>query len=123
MTTRSGRRKSSIAEPSRRNSGFETTANSWLPPETEETISSTIWPVPTGTVDFVITTLKPLRFSPIDWATWRTNERSAEPSGSGGVPTAMKTACASRTAGARSVVKASRPAFTFFSTISSRPGS
>src|SRR6266545_3688763 len=51
MTMRSGRSVSSMAEPSRRNSGFDTTSNStgrgWWRPMTSRTSS----PVPTGTVD------------------------------------------------------------------------
>ena len=55
MTTRSGRIKSPIAEPSRRNSGFEQMSNAacgrhfWI-------ISDTSRPVPTGTVDLVTIT-------------------------------------------------------------------
>src|SRR5438034_54207 len=47
--------KSSIAEPSRRNSGFEATAN---PParQARRRIAATRRPVPTGTVDLVTTT-------------------------------------------------------------------
>ena len=52
-TTRSGRMKSSIAEPSRRNSGLETTAKACSPPRPARTSSSIIWPVPIGTVDLV----------------------------------------------------------------------
>ena len=48
--------KSSIAEPSRRNSGFETTEN-LKPPFFVRRISSICLPVPVGTVDFVTTTL------------------------------------------------------------------
>ncbi len=56
MTTRSGRMKSSIAEPSRRNSGLLTTAKGWSPAR-RATISSIIWPVPIGTVLLVTITL------------------------------------------------------------------
>ena len=54
-TIRSGRLKSSIAAPSRRNSGFETTAKS-ASGRSRRMIRSTSSPVPTGTVDLVTTT-------------------------------------------------------------------
>jgi hypothetical protein len=50
--------KSSIAAPSRRNSGLETTAN-WAFGLVSRMIASTSSPVPTGTVDLVTTTVKP----------------------------------------------------------------
>ena len=57
MTMRSGRSVSSIAEPSRRNSGLDTTSNGtrvfWLRSMTSRTNS----PVPTGTVDLLTTTV------------------------------------------------------------------
>ena len=59
MTMRSGRLKSSIAAPSRRNSGLETTAKS-ASGRASRMMRSTSSPVPTGTVDFVTTTVKPL---------------------------------------------------------------
>jgi hypothetical protein len=52
--------KSPIAAPSFRNSGFETTSNSALAPRSPSAATSaarTLSAVPTGTVDFVITTL------------------------------------------------------------------
>ena len=49
-TTRSGLRKSLMADPSRRNSGLETTAKSMGCGWVRETISATQSPVPTGTV-------------------------------------------------------------------------
>lgn len=66
---RSGRLKFSIATraPSRRNSGFETTATSALG-LTSCMMRSTSSPVPTGTVDLVTTTVKPLTFSAISRA-------------------------------------------------------
>ena len=62
-TMRSGRLKSLIAAPSRRNSGFDTTAMS-ASGRVSRMMRSTSSPVPTGTVDFVTTTVKPLT----DWA-------------------------------------------------------
>ena len=56
ITTRSGRMKSPIADPSRRNSGFETTENGCVPLRSSITFSIS-WPVPIGTVDLVTTTL------------------------------------------------------------------
>src|SRR5262249_41675165 len=57
ITIRSGRRVSSMAEPSRRNSGLETTSNGtgviWLCSMTSRTRS----PVPTGTVDLLTMTV------------------------------------------------------------------
>ncbi len=56
-TTRLGRMKSSIAEPSRRNSGLEATLNGWSPLRCSSMTSRTIFPVPAGTVLLVTTTL------------------------------------------------------------------
>ena len=50
----------------------------------------TLSAVPTGTVDLSTTILKFSMLRPISLATLRTFFRSAEPSSSGGVPTAMK---------------------------------
>ena len=58
MTTRSGFMKSSMAEPSRRNSGLETTDAWWPLPEASR-ISSMRRPVPIGTVDLVMTSFGP----------------------------------------------------------------
>ena len=122
MTTRSGRMKSSMAEPSRRNSGFETTENLWRPGFVLRI--SSIWaPVPVGTVDFVMTTLYPFMCPAIVFATSKMNERSGEPSSFGGVPTAMKMTRERSMAPWRSLVKRRRPAFSFLWISSSRPGS
>ena len=58
MTMRSGRLKSAIAAPSRRNSGFEATATT-ASGRASRTMRSTSSPVPTGTVDFVTITASP----------------------------------------------------------------
>ena len=79
--------------------------------------------VPTGTVVLVTMTLASSMCSAIVRATASTYLRSAEPSSSGGVPTAMKTMRPCLTASAASVVKLSRPSAWFFLTMSSRPGS
>ena len=55
---RSGCLKSWMAAPSRRNSGFETTANS-ASGRASRMMRSTSSPVPTGTVDLVTITVKP----------------------------------------------------------------
>ncbi len=79
--------------------------------------------MPTGTVDLLTTTLKPFMARPMPRATSSTCRRSAEPSSSWGVPTAMKTTSLARTAAARSVVKRSRSSATLRGIISARPGS
>ncbi len=56
ITTRSGRMKSSMAAPSRRNSGFETTAKS-ASGRSSLTMRAISSPVPTGTVDLVTISL------------------------------------------------------------------
>jgi hypothetical protein len=56
-TTLSGRLKSSMAAPSRRNSGFETTAKS-ASGLSLRMIASTSSLVPTGTVDLMTTTVE-----------------------------------------------------------------
>ena len=60
MTMRSGRMKSSIAAPSFRNSGFETTANGSTVPRrcsSAAIVARTLSAVPTGTVLLSTTTL------------------------------------------------------------------
>ncbi len=79
--------------------------------------------MPVGTVDLVTTTLYPFMWWAIASATCRTKVRSGEPSGFGGVPTAMKIARALSIPDFKSVVKRSRPALSFLATISSSPGS
>ncbi len=127
MTMRSGRMQSATAAPSLRNSGFETTSKCRsLRPRAFSVSTSfarTLSAVPTGTVDLVTTTLASSMCSAMVFATASTYLRSAEPSSSGGVPTAMKTMRPCSTAAAASVVKLSRPSAWFFRTMSSRPGS
>ena len=65
--------------------------------------------VPTGTVLFVTTTSSRVMCRPIVSATASTCRRSAEPSSSGGVPTAMNTTLAAHRRRPTSVVKVSRP--------------
>jgi hypothetical protein len=73
------------------------------------TTAATLLAVPTGTVDLVMITASLFRcFATVSAAasTWR---RSAEPSSSGGVPTARKTTCAVAAAVGTSVVNERRP--------------
>ena len=121
MTTRSGRRKSSTAVPSLRNSGFDTTDTRCR--VRLATTSRTFAAVPTGTVDLLTTILSPFIARPIPPATSRTCFRSADPSSSCGVPTAMKITSLAFTADPRSVVKWRRSSATLRGTISSSPGS
>ncbi|GJE50921.1 hypothetical protein GOFOIKOB_3975 [Methylobacterium tardum] len=87
-------------------------------------IRSTSSPVPTGTVDLVTTTVKPVRAPAISRAASNTKLRSAKPSPRrDGVPTAMNTASASATASRIDVLNASRRWRTFSATSASRPGS
>src|SRR6195952_1529633 len=81
-TTRSGLRKSSTAEPSRRNSGLLTTRTS----ERRSTRSTTL-ALPTGTVDLLTTTHSYGNTSLICMAACSTYDRSAEPSSPCGVGT------------------------------------
>ena len=97
-TTRSGRLKSEMAAPSRRNSGLETTAKS-ASGRTRRMMASISSPVPTGTVDLVTTTVNPEMRRAISSAAAYTYDKSAWPSPRlDGVPTAMNTASASRIA-------------------------
>ena len=106
-TTRSGFMKSSTAAPSLRNSGLEHT---WNGVRVRCAISArTFSAVPTGTVLFVTTSLGPFMCSPIVPATASTCCRSAEPSSSGGVPTAIKTTSDRSTASPTLVVNVRRP--------------
>src|SRR6266511_2465582 len=99
--------KSSIAAPSLRNSGLEQTWNGVL---VWRAISArTRSAVPTGTVLFVTTSLGPFIWRPIVRAASSTCCTSAEPSSSGGVPTAMHTTSERSIAPPTSVVNCSRP--------------
>ena len=125
-TTRSGDMKSLIAAPSLRNSGFEATSKSICSPRLVSSslmTALTFFAVPTGTVDLVTRIVYFLMFRPNVRATSSTYCRSAEPSSSGGVPTAEKTTSTLSRQVVRSVVKWSRPASTFRFTRSSSPGS
>ncbi len=79
--------------------------------------------VPTGTVLLVTSMVYLLMLRPNVRATSSTYFRSALPSSSGGVPTALNTTSTSSRHSFRSVVKCSRPSFTLRDTRSSSPGS
>ena len=99
--------KSLRASPSFRNSGFEATANSCF--VRLLMIASILSPVPTGTVDLVTTTAQPVSASPTCSAALKMYDRSAEPSGPGGVPTASRITSAPATPAFTSVVKRQAP--------------
>ncbi len=121
MTTRSGFMKSDSASPSFKNSGFDATANSCFARLVR--IASILSPVPTGTVDFVTMTAQPVSASATVSAAFMMYDRSADPSGPGGVPTASSTTSAPATPLATSVVNVRRPSATLWVTSLSRPGS
>src|SRR5215472_13898533 len=79
ITMRSGSLKSRIAAPSRKNSGFDTTAQ-LASGRVSRMMRSTSSPVPTGTVDLVTTTVKPSSACAISRAESYTKLRSAKPS-------------------------------------------
>ena len=126
MTTLSGDMKSLIAAPSLRNSGLLAISNSTSEPlfaSSSRTMPRITSAVPTGTVLLVTSTLNLSIFLPKVRATAFTAVRSADPSSSGGVPTAQNTASTSLRHSSRDVVKLRRPAATFRSTSSLSPGS
>ncbi len=86
-------------------------------------VPRTLSAVPTGTVDLSTTSLKPAMCSPMLRAAARTWRRSAEPSSSGGVPTAMNWTSPKWTAFTTSMLKDSLPARTLRWTMSCSPGS
>lgn len=87
------------------------------------TTARTLSPVPTGTVDLSTITLKPSMCSAMLRAAASTYFRSAEPSSSGGVPTAMNCTSPCATLAATSVENCRRPAVRLRSISSFRPGS
>ncbi len=125
-TMRSGRMQSATASPSLRNSGLETTSNAISTPRSASAwamASRTLSAVPTGTVDLFTTTTGAVMCRPMVRATASTYCRSALPSSSGGVPTAMKITWPCAIAVAASEVKTNRDAAWLALTIGSRPGS
>ena len=111
-TTRSGDMKSLMAAPSLRNSGLEATSKGMSTPRrpsSSRMAALTLRAVPTGTVDLVTSMVYFLMLRPNSRATSSTYWRSAEPSSSGGVPTAENTTSTSSITDARSVEKCRRP--------------
>jgi hypothetical protein len=123
-TMRSGSMKSCTAEPSRRNSGLETTGTESRDGDrVVRMMSDTTSPVPIGTVLLLTITTGSVRCSAIIAVARRTSVRSASPVAPMGVPTARKMNSASGTASAYNVVNRSRREARFRDTISCRPGS
>src|SRR5215217_3296220 len=89
ITLRCGLIKSAIADPSRRNSGQETTAKSIGFGWAFLTMLATQSPVPIGTVDLLIMIKGAVIFRAIERAAESTYWRSALPSTPEGVPTAI----------------------------------
>src|SRR3990172_11097 len=128
ITTRSGRRKSSTAYPSRRNSGLETTSTSNFPSRCFRIAASTFSQVPTGTVLLSTITLYPTpglraRIFPISSATPKIYRRSAEPSSPGGVGRHRNTTGDRSTALSRFPENSIRSFFRFLRKMSSSPRS
>ena len=120
-TTRSGFIKSETANPSLRNSGLETTANSIL--ALLEMAAFTFSAVPTGTVLLSTITLNSVMIFPSSSATPSMYERSADPSSPGGVGKARNMISASLIPSSKEVVNFNRPAAIFLSKYVSRLGS
>ena len=120
MTIRSGARKSSSAEPWRRNSGLDTTCTFRAP---MAGICESRRAVPTGTVD-LMTRAHPFASEPAISATARSRmEVSTAPPGPEGVGRATKTTGASANASWLEAWKLSRPPARPSQIRSSRPGS
>ena len=118
MTTLLGRMKSSMADPSRRNSGFETTSKVLAVPADCSIIFLILAPVPMGTVLLVAMTLYPFMCRPMLSATSSTYCMSAEPSSRGGSADCNEDdqGLLDHLPGYR-LVKRSRPSRRFFATI------
>lgn len=106
--------QSLTAEPSFRNSGLEATVNCKFVRlvfvKTSVIQFDTLSAVPTGTVDLLIIILLLVICVAIVFATANTYCKSAEPSSSGGVPTAIKNISLLIIASFASVVNFKRPA-------------
>jgi hypothetical protein len=120
-TTRSGFMKSSTAAPSFKNSGLETTAKGNFAIGATASLIRSI--VPTGAVLLLTKIFGPSIATATARAVASTCSMFARPSAPCGVPTAMKTIDARRTASARSVVNDRRCSSIFRCTSSSSPGS
>ena len=126
MTIRSGFMKSPTAAPSLRNSGFDNTAKRTSAPRCASVAEITPRrrsAAPTGTVDFVTTTVGLVMLLPIMRPASSTWLKSAEPSSSEGVPTATKMMSPWLTPSAGSIVNRSRPESWLLPTMAASPGS
>ena len=117
-TTRSGLRKSCTAEPSRKNSGFETTLTSGRPITRSTTLA-----LPTGTVDLLTTTASYGRTGPTSRAAASMYVRSADPSSPCGVGTHRNAISQSAAATAAPSTNDSRPSAMPSATRSCSPSS
>ena len=115
MTMRSGSIKSPTANPSRKNSGLLTTSKSTFAVQYRLMVSATFSPVLTGTVLLSTTILYSVMAAAMSRATFSMKLKSTEPSGCGGVGTAMKITPDFRTPSAVLFVNSRRPAAIFFS--------
>ena len=116
MTTRSGRMKSSMAEPSRRNSGLQATSKSAAGIGLARRCRATWRRGAHGDGALVDDDLVARRGGGRCWRHGLEDVATGRPYPSprrAGVPTAMKMTCAPGPPAARSVVKWSRPAATF----------
>ena len=118
--------KSFMAAPSFRNSGLLATSKGISTPRlfnSSQIAAFTFSAVPTGTVDLVTNTKYLFIFRPTVRATSNTYFKSALPSSSGGVPTALNTISTLSRQVVMSVVKCKRPSLLLRNTISSSSGS
>ncbi len=127
ITTLSGDIKSFMAAPSFRNSGLDASSKgmSVRPRRSSSalTVCLTLADVPTGTVDFVTSSVFRSMAAPNSRATDSTWLRSAEPSSSEGVPTAQNTISTCPRTSVSEVAKCRRPAALLRPTRSDSPGS
>ena len=115
-----------MAAPSFKNSGFDATSNGMFSPRFASSSLITcliFFEVPTGTVLFVTSKAYFFIQRPNVRATSKTYCKSALPSSSGGVPTALNTISTSSITLSRDVVKCNLPAAELRATNSSNPGS
>ena len=120
-TTRSGRMKFSMADPSRKNSGLETMSKAGAASFFNSAARRRA--VPGGTVLLIARTLYSFITLAICRPTSKRSLRFGLPGASSSVPTAMKSTSERSTASSRLVEKLSRPARAFLRTSSASPGS
>ena len=123
-TIRSGRRVSSTARPSRRNSGFHATSTASPAGARRRSSATSRAVVPGGTVDLPTISAGPVRCGASAATAPNTWDRSyPEWSGRPGVPTPRKCTVPKRAASSKLVVNASRPVLVCRASRSSRSGS